>query len=116
MVAVSNIISYQDFEKVDIRVGRIVRVEDFPEARNPSYKLTIDFGSELGERRSSARFAGEYKKEDLEGKLVACVINFEPKQVGPFMSQVLTLGFPDKQGRPVFISPERDVPLGGRLY
>lgn len=106
----------QDFEKVDICVGRIMKIEDFPEARKPAYKLTIDFGPELGVKRSSARLVANYTKEDLAQRLVLAVVNFPPRQIGPFLSEVLTLGVPDEKGEVVLIEPDRDVPLGGKLY
>jgi tRNA-binding protein len=109
-------ISYSDFEKVDIRVGRIVKVEDFPEARKPAYKLTIDFGPELGIKRSSAQIVKRYSKEALVGMMVMAVVNFPVKQIGRFMSEVLTLGVPDEHGDVVLITPSADVPVGGRLY
>lgn len=109
-------ISYEDFEKVDIRVGKIIKVEDFPEAHKPLYKLEIDFGPEIGIKKSSARICDLYKKEDLEGTLVLAVVNFPPKQIGPFVSEVLTLGVPDKDGRVVLVRPEKDTPLGGKLF
>ncbi len=92
-------ITFGDFDRVDIRVGRIVRAEPFPEARKPAYKLTIDFGVELGTRRSSAQLTQRYSREELEGRLVIAVVNFPPRQIGPFMSQVLTLGVPDEEWR-----------------
>lgn len=106
----------EDFEKVDIRVGKIVKVEDFPEARKPSFKLQIDFGKELGIKKSCAQLPQNYKKEELEGKLVAAVVNFPPRQIGPAVSEVLTLGFPDEEGNAVLIRPTKDVPLGGKLF
>jgi tRNA-binding protein len=109
-------ISYDDFEQVDIRVGRIVAVEDFPEARKPAYKLTIDFGPELGTKRSSAQLPVNYTKAELQDKLVMCVVNFAPRQIGPFMSEVLTLGVPDGQGNCFLISPDHAADLGGKLY
>lgn len=109
-------ISFDDFLKVDIRVGTIVAVEDFPEARRPAYRLRVDFGPEIGIRKSSAQLPALYAKEDLLGRQVAAVVNFPPKQVGKFMSEVLVLGFPDAEGRVVLIQPERPVPNGGRLY
>jgi tRNA-binding protein len=109
-------ISFADFEKVDIRVGRIVRAEDFPEARKPAYKLVIDFGPDLGTRRSSAQLTGRYTRGELEGRLVLAVMNFPPRQIGPFMSEVLTLGVPDAAGAVVLLTPDKDVPLGGRMF
>jgi tRNA-binding protein len=109
-------ITYADFDKVDVRVGRIVRAEEFPEARKPSYKLLIDFGPEIGPRTSSAQLTRHYTREGLEGRLVLAVINFPPRQIGPFMSQVLTLGVPDADGGVVLIVPDKKVPIGGRLF
>ena len=109
-------ISFADFEKVDVRVGRIVRVEDFPEARKPAYKLLIDFGPEIGTKKSSAQATALYSKDDLTGRLVLAVVNFPPKQIGPFMSEVLTLGVPDGHGATALVAPDREVPLGGRLF
>ena len=106
----------EEFEKTDIRVGKILAVEDFPEARKPAYKLTIDFGMEIGRKQSSAQITTHYAKEELIGKLVLAVVNFPPRQIGPFVSEVLTLGVPDGSGGVVLIEPERDVPLGGRLF
>ena len=109
-------ITYQDFEKVDIRVGRIVSAETFPEARKPAYKLTIDFGPDIGVKRSSAQITQHYTAEALEGKLVLGVVNFPPKQIGPFMSEALTLGLPDENDDVVLISPTVGVPLGGKVF
>jgi tRNA-binding protein len=109
-------IPFADFEKVDVRVGRIVAAEPFPEARKPAYKLTIDFGSEIGARRSSAQLTVHYTPEALVGRLVLAVVNFAPRQFGPFMSEVLTLGVPDDAGAVVLIRPDHEVPLGGRLF
>ena len=107
-------IAYEDFEKVDIRIGRAIKVEDFPEARKPAYKLWIDFGKEIGIKKSSIQIA-HYNKEELIDRLVICVVNFPPKQIGNFFSEVLTLGVPDEQGRWTLLSPDKDVPLGGRM-
>ncbi len=109
-------ITYSDFEKVEIKVGQIVAVEDFPEARKPAYKLTIDFGEEMGTKKSSAQITDYYTKESLLGKQVLCVTNFAPKQVGPFISEVLTLGLPDAEGKVILISPDKEVPLGKNIY
>ena len=109
-------ISYQDFEKVDIRVGEIIKAEDFPEARKPAYKLTIDFGLEIGIKKSSVQITKHYKKEELVGKLVMGVVNFPPKQIGPFASEVLTLGVPDENGDVVLLSPTKKVPKGGKMF
>jgi len=106
----------EDFEKIDVRVGRVTSAEVFPEARKPAYKLTIDFGPEIGEKKSSAQITTHYKVEDLVGKLVMCVVNFPPRQIGPFISEVLTLGVPDKEGEVILIEPDKDVPIGGRLF
>ena len=115
-MSINNTISWEDFEKVDIRVGKIVEVQDFPEARKPTYKLKIDFGDEIGIKKSCGQFPARYSKDDLLGKLVTCVVNFQPKQIGPATSEALTVGFPDKDGEAIIISPDHDVPLGGRLY
>jgi len=109
-------INFDDFLKVDIRVGTIVAVEPFPQARKPAYKLTIDFGPEIGRKRSSAQITALYQPEALLGRQVAAVVNFPPRQIGPFMSEVLTLGFPDSQGNVVLVSPGFAVPDGGRLF
>lgn len=109
-------ITYGDFEKVDVRVGTIVAVEPFPEARKPAYKLRIDFGAEIGIKKSSAQITVHYKAEELVGRQVAAVVNFPPRQIGPFMSEVLTLGFPDANGAVVLISPSLPVPNGGKLF
>ena|SRR3989344_4217308 len=108
--------TFEDFQKLDIRVGKIVEVEDFPEARKPSYKLKIDLGKEIGIKKSCAQLVKNYTKENLKDKLVMCVVNFPPRQIGPATSEVLTLGVPGKDGECVLIEPERDVPIGGRLY
>jgi tRNA-binding protein len=109
-------LSYTEFERVDIRVGRIVEVLDFPEARKPAYKLRIDFGPVIGVKRSSAQVTKYYTKTDLLDRLVVAVVNFPPKQIGPFMSEVLTLGVPDEEGAVVLLTPERGVPIGGRMF
>ncbi len=116
MIAEPAPISYVEFQRVDIRVGRIVAVEDFPAARKPAYKLSIDFGVAIGVKKSSAQVMKYYTKEDLVNRLVVAVVNFPPKQIGPYMSEVLTLGVPDSDGDVVLLVPERDVPLGGRMY
>lgn len=105
-----------DFQKIDIRVGRIIEVEDFPEARKPAWKLLIDFGSEIGRKRSSAQIVKRYTKEELLGTFVLGVVNFPPRQIGPFVSEVLTLGVPDQEGEVILLRPERDVPIGGRMF
>ncbi len=109
-------LSYDDFLKVDIRVGRIVEVHDFPEARKPAYKLRIDFGPALGIRKSSAQVTKHYSRADLLNRLVVAVVNFPPKQIGPYMSEVLTLGVPDAEGAVVLLEPGVEVPLGGRMF
>lgn len=108
--------TYEDFEKLDIRVGKIIEVEDFPEAWKPSYKLKIDFGPEIGIKKSWAQLPQNYSKEDLKDKLVLGVVNFPPRQIGPAVSEVLTLGAPDKNGECILITPDKTTPLGGRLY
>jgi tRNA-binding protein len=109
-------ITYEDFEKVDIRVGKIISVEDYPQAQKPSYKLQIDFGLEIGVKKSIGQFPVNYTKEELKGKLVACVVNFPPRQIGPSISEVLTLGFADENGNAVLITLTKPVPLGGKLF
>lgn len=109
-------ISFDDFLKVDIRAGRVLRAEPFPEARKPALKLWIDFGPEIGERKSSAQITTHYDPATLVGRLVLAVVNFPPRQIGPFRSEVLTLGLADGDGAIVLVTPERDVPPGSRLY
>ena len=109
-------ISYTDFEKVDIRVGRNIRAEPFPAARKPAYKLWVDFGPEIGEKRSSAQVTKHYTLDQLIGRQVLGVVNFPPRQIGPVMSEVLVLGVPDEEGAVVLIGPGHEVPLGGKLF
>ncbi len=111
-----NLISYDDFLKVDIRVGTVVEVAPFPEARKPAYKLTIDFGPEIGLRKSSAQITKYYKPEQLKGRQVLGVVNFPKKQIGPFMSECLTLGAPDEEGAVVLLGLDHTVPNGGRMF
>jgi len=116
MADASALLSYADFQKVDIRVGRVIDVQDFPEARKPAYKLFIDFGPEIGVKRSSAQATKYYAKQELQNRLVMAVVNFPPKQIGPFMSEVLTLGVPGPDGAVVLLVPDREVPIGGRMF
>lgn len=109
-------IGFDDFLKVDIRVGTIVEAEPYPEARKPSIKLVIDFGGTIGRKKSSAQITKHYRPEDLPGRQVLAVVNFPPRQIGKFMSEVLTLGIPDAEGEVVLIGPGQAVPIGGRLY
>lgn len=109
-------ISYDDFARVDIRVGRITRAEPYPEARKPAYKLWVDFGGEIGEKRSSAQITRHYRPEGLIGRHVLAVVNFPPRQIGKVLSEVLVLGLPDEDGEVVLVGPGHDVPLGGKLF
>jgi tRNA-binding protein len=112
---VSGQIDFDQFLAVDMRVGRVVGVEAFPEARKPAWKLTIDFGEEIGTRRSSAQITN-YAREELEGRRVVAVVNFPPRQIGPFMSEVLVLGASDAEGRIILLAPDTEVPLGARIH
>ena len=107
--------SFDQFLAIDMRVGRVTRVEDFPEARKPAWKLFIDFGPELGEKRSSAQVTN-YAREELEGRRVVAVVNFAPRQIGPFRSEVLVLGASDEEGRVILLAPDSDVPVGARIH
>ncbi len=109
-------IEFSDFLAVDIRVGQIIRVEEFPEARQPAFKLWVDFGPEIGERKTSAQVTKHYSENELLGRKIAAVVNFPKKQIGKFMSKILVLGFPDGEGDVVLIVPDKDVPLGGRMF
>ncbi len=109
-------ISFDDFLKVDIRVGRVIRAEPYPEARKPAIKMWIDFGSDIGEKKSSAQVTAHYDPDALIGKQVMAVVNFPPRQIGRFMSEVLVLGLPDASGEIVLIGPDQDVPVGGRMH
>lgn len=108
--------THEDFEKLDIRVGKIIDVQEFSEARKPSYKLQIDLGPEIGIKKSCAQLPPNYQIKDLFNKQVLCVVNFPSRQIGPAVSEVLTLGVPDEEGECILITPNKDVPLGGRLY
>jgi tRNA-binding protein len=109
-------ISFDDFLKVDIRVGKVLRAEPYPEARKPAIKMWIDFGPDIGERKTSAQVTKHYTPEELIGKTVMGVVNFPPRQIGKFMSEVLVLGVPDDAGEVVLLTPAKDVPVGGRMY
>jgi tRNA-binding protein len=109
------VIEYDDFLKVDMRVGRITQVDDFPEARKPAWKLTIDFGDEVGVKRASAQVTN-YAREELEGRLVVAVVNFPPRQIGPVRSEVLTLGASNEAGEVILLAPDSEVPLGARIH
>ena len=112
----ADIIAYSDFEAIDIRVGTVIDAQPFPEALKPAIKLTIDFGGELGVRKSSAQLTVHYKPDQLIGRQVCAVVNFPPRQIGPFLSEVLTLGMPDPDGAVVLIRPDLKVPNGGKLF
>jgi len=116
MTAPAALIGYDVFLKVDVRVGRVLEAEPFPEARKPAFKLKIDFGPDVGIKKSSAQITRHYTIEQLRGRLVAAVVNFPPRQIGPFMSEVLTLGFPDADGEVVLVGVDRDAVVGGRLF
>jgi tRNA-binding protein len=109
-------IGWEDFEKVEVRVGEITEAGPFPEARNPSIKMTVDFGPEVGTRRTSAQLTAHYEPEMLVGRRVVAVVNFPPKRIAGFKSEVLVLGVPDENGAVVLLSPDRDVPLGGKMF
>ena len=109
-------ISFDDFTKIDIRVGTIRRTEPFPEAHRPAIKLWVDFGPEIGEKKTSVQITRHYDTDTLPGRQVAAVVNFPPRQIGKFMSEVLVLGFPDEEGEVVLIGPDQPVPNGGKLY
>ena len=108
-------INWNDFEKVELRVGTIIQVDSFPEAKKPAYKLKIDLGEKIGIKKSSAQITDHYSKEELQGKQVVCVTNFPPRQIGPFMSEVLTTGFEDENGKIILCTPEKPIPNGTKL-
>ena len=108
--------TFEDFQKLDIRVGKIIEVEEFPEARKPSYKLKIDLGEKIGIKKSCAQLPQNYKIDELINKQVLCVVNFPPRQIGPAVSEVLTLGVPDGDGECLLITTDKEAPLGGQLY
>jgi len=110
------VISYNDFEKVDIKLGEIISVDDFPEARKPAYKLIINFGEEIGEKKSSVQITENYKKEDLLGRQIIGIVNFPPKQIGPFVSEVLTLGVLDDQENVVLLVPTKKAKIGSKMF
>ena len=116
MSAPATPITFDDFMKVDVRIGQVLAADPFPEARKPAYKLTIDFGPDVGVKRSSAQITRHYTRDALVGRKVAAVVNFPPRQIGPFMSEVLTLGFPDAEGEVVLVGVDREVEIGGRLF
>ena len=116
MAEADGTINYDDFRKVDVRVGTVVRAEPFPEARRPAIKLWVDFGADIGVRKSSAQLTAHYMPDGLIGRQVAAVVNFPAKQIGKFMSEMLVLGFPDADGEVVLVVPDKAVPNGGRLY
>ncbi len=107
---------FNDFQKLDIRIGKIVEVNDFPEAKNPSYKLKINFGEEIGIKKSCAQLTENYSKEELKNKKILGIINFPSRQIGPFISEVLTLGVPDENEKCILIKPDKDAPIGAKLY
>ena len=109
-------ITIEDFNKIDIRCGKIIEVLEFPEARKPAYRIRIDFGSEIGVKKSCAQLTSNYKADELLGKLIAGVVNLPPRKIGPEMSEVLVLGFPDEHGHAILVSPDRNVAIGGRLF
>jgi len=109
-------VTFEDFQKIDIRVGKIIKVDDFPEAKKSLYKMQIDFGKEIGIKKSCGRYPQNYLKEELVGKLVLGIVNFPPRQIGPAISEVLILGVPDEKDEAILITPTKNVPLGGKLY